>query len=709
MYCFINKRAGILYIISIITLLYIYRTVIPFFKYPFVVFYLFFIVYTIIAYKKQLTSGGIAFLRNNILILFLLIIFFYSLYNSSKIYLIVFKNIVDTIIILSFFYVYSIYVRDKTELKRFVNDFYRGIFLFSFIISVYYLLDTFNINKAIESSGIIVDYNFVTIPIFFGLISGIKILPDVKLLRYRVLISLVLLAFCLLIFMLGSRRAMIVLLLFWGLIIVSQLTFIFRNNFLLKRLASQTRILFILFVLLIISLHIFSNYISHEGKDKFLLFLGSKNVYATKKQISDNAARSLSIINHTVKSEDLYEKIWSPVFNANDPSSGWGFEYYKAVYPLTGKNYNFIPSEAIGCLVDSGCFMQMDALKKNSIYSLIKKIQVKEGEKYKASIYCFVSEEYDGGTIRLMLGWDAINKNVVEKNVISSYDIGDKGSWQKLEIEFNCNNGEVPIYISIQKQENKDLSKAKGFVIFAYPQIFDAEIEISDLSLNKVLNVHMNKYYKIINNNKHSLGLPNQYFKANALLSIAQIVTDNNDPARNFLANLIHEDTTYYPYKMDLLIIEKGNRLDDPRLKRWKFTYQIFTKEYNWKQKLFGGGFDHLNWFGYYFYNDKTRIDWPHNPFLSVLLYSGILGLALYLFVFYKALYYYIKYLREYYIFFIFFLVAFFFSFFSGDSPFSPPIMGFLLIFPYFIHSLHKKEEQDKKVIEDCKSEVNNG
>ena len=43
---------------------------------------------------------------------------------------------------------------------------------------------------------------------------------------------------------------------------------------------------------------------------------------------------------------------------------------------------------------------------------------------------------------------------------------------------------------------------------------------------------------------------------------------------------------------------------------------------------------------------------------------------------------------------FIGFLITFFFSFFSGSSPFDPPIMGFFILLPFFIHSIHKNDNQ---------------
>jgi O-antigen ligase len=147
----------------------------------------------------------------------------------------------------------------------------------------------------------------------------------------------------------------------------------------------------------------------------------------------------------------------------------------------------------------------------------------------------------------------------------------------------------------------------------------------------------------------------------------------------------------YLSYKSNLQVDPRSNKFGEERILRWQFAWQIFQKEYNWKQQIFGGGFSFLNWYGYYFANDETEADWPHNPFLSILLYSGILGLLIYCFFLYKAFYYYIKYIREYPLIFIFFLITFYYSFFSGGSPFDPPMMGFFSILPFFIHTIHKK------------------
>ena len=169
-------------------------------------------------------------------------------------------------------------------------------------------------------------------------------------------------------------------------------------------------------------------------------------------------------------------------------------------------------------------------------------------------------------------------------------------------------------------------------------------------------------------------------------------IQSDSDLIRNWFKEIIKEDTAYSTPKSSLIIDTVSSYFIDDRLSRWQFAIQIFLKEYSWKQKFFGGGFKFLNWFGYNFLKNKTSTDYPHNPFLSILLYSGIIGLIIYIFLIFRVFSYYLKYLKDYPVLFIFFIITFFFSFFSGANPFDPPIMGFFIILPFFIHSVHKKD-----------------
>jgi O-antigen ligase len=84
--------------------------------------------------------------------------------------------------------------------------------------------------------------------------------------------------------------------------------------------------------------------------------------------------------------------------------------------------------------------------------------------------------------------------------------------------------------------------------------------------------------------------------------------------------------------------------------------------------------------------------DWPHNPLITVLLYSGFTGFVMYIILILKTCHLYYAYRRRIGIVIMGFAMTFFFSFFSGSNPFDPPIMGFFIVFPFFIHSINKSD-----------------
>jgi hypothetical protein len=319
-------------------------------------------------------------------------------------------------------------------------------------------------------------------------------------------------------------------------------------------------------------------------------------------------------------------------------------------------------------------------------------------------------------------------------------NLKNKGIWQKLELRANCKNGLATVYLYFSRNWTKDFSSLKGSVIFAYPKyeiirkkdtvssyinIIDknskkAIVTIKQKSLKKnfasnstdqfnrmdflkdIIKDHPNR------NNHGNQEKPTISYSKNSQIQAVLfsglvprfapliLLPQDNDPVRKFASKFISEDTTYYDYKTHLIIDTVKSKVIGSRSMRWQFAWQIFSKEYNWRQKIFGGGFNFLNWYGYYFQKNKRAIDYPHNPFLSVLLYSGIFGLIIYLIFMFKVFYYYIRYFREYYILSMFFFITFFFSFFSAGSPFDPPVMGFFVMLSFFLNYIHNKPEQDR-------------
>lgn len=136
----------------------------------------------------------------------------------------------------------------------------------------------------------------------------------------------------------------------------------------------------------------------------------------------------------------------------------------------------------------------------------------------------------------------------------------------------------------------------------------------------------------------------------------------------------------------------KKENLFSGRTTRWLYARELWKTEYQWYNKLLGHGFDYLEWYGQKFYKDQIRYDWPHNPFITILLYSGILGLIFYLWFLYRVIKIYVIYRKKYKSIFIGFLITFFFSFFSAGNPFDPPVMGFFVMLPFLIDYIHKKD-----------------
>lgn len=124
------------------------------------------------------------------------------------------------------------------------------------------------------------------------------------------------------------------------------------------------------------------------------------------------------------------------------------------------------------------------------------------------------------------------------------------------------------------------------------------------------------------------------------------------------------------------------NKFTSPRTERWKYTFEIF-KEFNFVQKLFGTGFDYGGLFNQKFLKNKKQFDYPHNPILSTLLYSGILGFLYYIFFLAMSLIYYIKNFRSIKFFLSIYLITFFYMMFSANTHFSVPIFAILSIIPF--------------------------
>lgn len=125
---------------------------------------------------------------------------------------------------------------------------------------------------------------------------------------------------------------------------------------------------------------------------------------------------------------------------------------------------------------------------------------------------------------------------------------------------------------------------------------------------------------------------------------------------------------------------------NDTRSNRWGYAFEFFS-EMPLFSKLLGDGFDYLKAFGYKF--DVGDSDYPHNVWISSLLYGGILGfvstlfLTVYVFFF---LYRKMNIFNELFVWYVLFLLL---NFTSSNTIYSTRIFVVLLLLPFlsFCHT----------------------
>jgi len=725
-----------LLLVTFIISLYLFRTTIPFLKYPFIILLFLATIYVFIEYRTDILRTLRTFVNTYILVLILVLVLLGAFIFSDKIYLLVFKDLADVVILLLLYFLCSLIIRTGDDIQFFIHHLIKVIIFFALCISVFGLLRLFEIFKfgdhlMLNGNALItstdsakVDPNFALLPVFFGMLGVFSFYLKSVERQSKVFFNCLLILFSLQIVFSGSRRGLIMLICAIVFLTVMQFFSFAKTDSLFKRIGKVSQYFLVLSGLLIILASLFVSYSSFSFRLRALSFMGSKNIIRAKENITGKLYRYNGIINKTCAYEDLYSRIWTPRYNPIDPDCGWGNWTHKTIFPLSGENVGIVPKEAKGYYMDSTCEAGTWSGHAFS-YTQFENIGVHEHDVFSASVYCYVSTDFNGAWARL--SFDGSTKGQIRGDF--DYDLTKKGRWQKLSGDIDCSEGKIITYLYFCKTGVTDFSTLKGYVIFAYPQIhINERIDTVTSDLNKITNqnkinkqnaesfqrtklllnsyptkdcfISQNGEFLLENERQNKLGF-NTLRQASFFniplglnLSFIQPIIEK-DPLRNWVAGFISEDTTYKDLHMVVKIDSIKNRFSDLRLVRWKFAFQIYKNEYNWPKKLVGGGFNFLNWYGYYFFRDKTKSDYPHNPFLHILLYSGIFGLSIYLIFIYKVFSYYIKYIRNYPLIFIFFLITFYFTFFSGGSPFDPPIMGFFAILPFFFHSVHKSENKE--------------
>lgn len=336
-------------------------------------------------------------------------------------------------------------------------------------------------------------------------------------------------------------------------------------------------------------------------------------------------------------------------FNSNNPET-YASGLFDIEKTLKENNSNIVPKIAVGCKYTK---KEKGRIWKEACHSTTQywSLPVSKGDSVFASIYCYVSPDFNGDDVRVDIRGDS--------RAVARYNLKKKGEWVKLTARGVAEkDGIAGGYYLFLKRNASDFSDLKGHVTFAYPELIVKPAKVFQIESKKKLT-------------ESSIGM--------GMLSL--------------LEDSMTDSISEFELKMP------EDRFAGPRLDRWRYALYIFRHDYGWWQKLIGGGFGYTKKFAKEF-NSKNDYDYPHNPFLSVLLYSGIVGLIFYLWFFVKSLYLYYKYRKAYWVLGVAYIITYFFAFFSSNSPFEPGFLGVLSFLPFIIHYVYSKEQ-----IEQCQKE----
>jgi len=138
---------------------------------------------------------------------------------------------------------------------------------------------------------------------------------------------------------------------------------------------------------------------------------------------------------------------------------------------LPGKLPDEIPAGAGGYYMDSTCNASVWDGNAYS-YTLFREMTANKRTHTEASVYCYVSDNFSGSNPKI-----SCECNAEKKVVYDSYDLRQKGTWQKLTIEPACRKGKKQFYLYFEMQEATDFSAMRGYIIFVSPEIIKTENE----------------------------------------------------------------------------------------------------------------------------------------------------------------------------------------------------------------------------------------
>ena len=333
------------------------------------------------------------------------------------------------------------------------------------LLKFLYRMFSFNIeilrklNLDFPGSSLVSDHNLFALCLVIGIIILLFSVFQ-KNLRGRNFFYLIFLVVSLAILFSGSRRGFIVFLVLLVLFIYFLLS---EQNIEKKFKQSGFLSLGILFLL---SFTIYGSYTKLEGKTK-LAFIDKLNIspYEYKYKLGSIIYDYQTVFKSEESYKDFISGNWDVKFDPRNPMTYFD-KNYKEYYPLPDSLYEEIPASTSGYYIDKNTNVHS---RKNTAVALTKfdSLSAKKGEKLRASVYCYVSPEFNGSRVFLHAGKN--NNTYGLEN--SSYNLSKMGKWQKLYVQpIVKESGNIPFNLVVFKTNAEDFHDLEGHVIFAYPR-----------------------------------------------------------------------------------------------------------------------------------------------------------------------------------------------------------------------------------------------
>jgi hypothetical protein len=473
-----------LFLLSLTIVLYILRMVGPYVNYVFIpVLFLYFLFTSIKIIKQFKFANLFEIAKSNFYLIIISAFFLWGFLMSSHFIFFAFKELLNVFIILFLSFSLFYFVKSKESFSFLTRMLLSQFIFFSLISSIFGLVKFhfqlhgiefafLDFSIPIDGTTLTSDYNFYTLFGFIGLISllfGLRFYNNYKLFSQRIPCAIILLIISLNIFFSCSRRGFILLL----FLILGVILFLIINALKRDNLYFILTTFLLSFMLISLLLTVFVYYLPIQAKRSVLKTTGiSIRKY---KYFTSSLIYRYSTVFVKTDYNHVFNTIWEEESDPLDPDTGWGSQVSTMVFPLSGDNVDIVPKNSIGYMMDKTCDGSTWNNNSYSYTDISRLFQgdsiLKYNEYYWSSVYCYVSEDFDGTWAHISTEGGSGGR------MIHEYDFNNKGVWQKLTLSFKSKKNTPPVYMYWSKYGVSDFSSLQGFIIFAHPEYKIMELD----------------------------------------------------------------------------------------------------------------------------------------------------------------------------------------------------------------------------------------